>query len=188
MSAADCVLAILLLTAPPESTLCRGLAPLYPTLRPTLLTVAVAMELVDARELASAAHFIGDGPTWASELTELQARHRALRCAPCIAECQRFPPKQFIDEWLATNRAYKTSLQARMAVDQIHADELRRAVEETETLHRIWSVLRDAQYECYYTTVRRRSLMELRELLGLEAYCRALMPPHLPIWHIPAWR
>ena len=55
-------------------------------------------------------------------------------------------------------------------------------------LYRAWNLLRDAQNECYYISVRRRSLMELCDLIGIDAYCRSQMPPHLPIWHLPTWR
>jgi hypothetical protein len=188
MSPADLVLAVLLLTAAPDSPLGRGLEPLAPALRPALIAAAVGMEIVDPQEVPAAGRFIGDGASPASELQELQARQQELHRAPHVAEGLRFPPKRFIDDWLATNRSYKASLEARLAVDQVHAEVLRRAIAETEELHRIWSLLRDAQYQCYYVTVRRRSLMELRECLGMEAYCRAQMPPHLPIWHFPAWR
>ena len=188
MSPADVIFAVLLLTGEPDSTLCRGLAPLAPALRPALIASALMMEIVDPLEVPTPGCFIGDGHGAGDELQELQRRRQELETAPYLVEVQRFAPKRFIDEWLATNRSYRASLEARLAVDQVHAEELRRAIAETDELHRVWSLLRDARYECYYVTVRRRSLLALRDRLGLEAFCRAQMPPHLPVWHFPAWR
>jgi hypothetical protein len=188
MSPWDCALAVFLLTAPADAPVAAGLDAFAPALQPAIVHAALLLEILDPRELGVDDHPVGVSPRPGIDLKELQTRYRDLVRAPLLEECQLFPPKHLIDEWLATNRRYKAALEARRAVDQIHAEELRRAMAETEELYRIWNLARDAQYECYYITVRRRSLLELRDLLGLEAYCRGQLPPHLPVWHFPAWR
>jgi hypothetical protein len=185
MSPFEYVLAVVLLTSPPDSPASTALARLAAPLRTALVQAAIAAEVLDAREPD---RFAGEEKGPAAELRELQMRYQSLQRAARIYECQLFPSKRVVDERLATNRDYLASLTLRLAVDAIHAEELRRAIAETEELYRIWSLLRDAQDECYYVIVRRRALMELRDLIGVEAYCRSQMPPHVPIWHFAAWR
>jgi hypothetical protein len=179
------VLAVVLLTSPPDPDAVKSLAPFAAALRPAVLQVALRVEVLDPREDE---HIAGAGEGFAAELLELQTRYQALRRAPSLADCQLFPPRRLIDDWLASNREYRCQLEARLTVDQVHAEALRSAIHETEQLHELWNLLRDAQCEGYYVTVRRRSLLELRDRIGVEAYCRGQMPPHLPVWHFPAWR
>jgi hypothetical protein len=185
MSPYDCVLAAVLLTAPPAPTAPEGLAALVEVLRPALVQAALDAEVLDPREEE---RIRGDGVDPLVELRTLQDCYQGLQRAPLLAECRLFPPRCHIDELLACNRGYKQELEARLVLDQVHAEQLRRAIAETEHLYFLWNLLRDAQYECYYVTVRRRSLMQLRDLIGMEAYCRFQMPPHVPVWHFPVWR
>ncbi len=188
MSPCEYVLAVLLLTAPPESPVSRMLAPFALTLQPALIRTALVLEILDPREIGYEGRLTANSSSADADLKELQTRYQDLQGAPPLAECSRFPPKQFIDELLATNRAYKASLETRLEVDRVHAELLRHAITETDDLHCVWNLLRNAQYECYYISVRRRALRELRDLIGPDAYCRSQLPPHLPIWHFPAWR
>jgi hypothetical protein len=181
----DWALAVFLLTSPPDVAAARQWAPLVAAVRPALLHAGRAAEIVDHREQD---HVANPSEGLAGELNELQTRFHALGCAPRLAECMRFPPKRRVDDWVATNRTYRAALEARLAVDPIHAEALRRAIAETDELYRVWSLLRVAQSECYYIHVRRRALLELREELGIAAFCRAQLPPHLPVWHFPEWR
>jgi hypothetical protein len=185
MSPYECVLAVLLLTSPPDSPTSALLSTLAAPLRPALIQAAIAAEVLDPREPD---RFAGEEKDAAAELHELQTRYQSLVRAAPIHECRLFPPKRLIDELLTTNRAYFASLKVRLAIDAVHADELRRAMEETEELYGLWCLVRDAQDECYYIIVRRRALMELRERIGVEAYGRSQLPPHVPVWHLPSWR
>jgi hypothetical protein len=185
MAACEYLLAIVLLTTPPDRAVCQTMAPLAAALRPALVDVAVAVEILDVRAVTQ---FAGEEARPADELYELQSRYQTLQRAPRLAECGRFPSKRLIDEWLRTNRDCKAALEARLAVDQIHAAVLRQAIAETEELYGVWSLLRDAQNVCFHINARRWSLLELRDRIGIEAYCRSCLPPHLPLWHFPAWR
>ncbi len=185
MSNYDCILAALLLTSPPDPDAARRLAPLAEAVRPALIQAALVAEILDPREKDRIG---GEGDTPHGELFELQTRYQELRQAPQLADCQLFPPRRMIEACLASNRDYKRELEARLALDLVHAAELRAAIAQTEQLYHVWSLLRDAQYECFYVTVRRRALLQLRDAIGIDAYCGAKLPPHLPVWHLPVWR
>lgn len=182
----DCALAALLLTAPSEpATDSAQLAALVDWLRPALVQAALDLEILDARE----ERFVtGQSRDPAADLRELQARGETLAAAPPLEECRRFPDRKLINDLLAFNRAYRSDLLARLAIDPLHGEELGVALAETEQLYLIWNALRDAQCEYYYITVRRQSLQQLRDLVGFRAFYSGDMPPHLPYWHFPVLR
>jgi len=185
MSACDYLLAIVLLSTPPDAGLCRSLAPIAEAVRPAITNIAVALELLDRRKVDSL-WAETDGP--GNELRVLQGRFTTLRSAPPLSECARFPSRQTTSEFIAANRAYRSSLEARLIVDRIHARDLRAAIAETDRLHEVWRLLADAQYEGYFVSARRDALLRIREVIGLDPFCRAQMPPHLPVWRFPLWR
>jgi len=185
MSACDYLLAFVLLSTPPDAGLCRSLAPVADAVRPAILEIAVALELLDRREVGALWAEI-DGP--GNELRVLQGRFTTLRSAPPLSECARFPSPQTTSQFIAANRAYRASLEARLIVDQVHARDLRAAITETDQLHEVWRLLADAQYEGYFVSARRDALLRIRNVIGLDAFCRPQMPPHLPVWRFPVWR
>jgi hypothetical protein len=185
MSVCECVLVVLLLTSPPDSSASRLLASLAGPLRPALIEAAIAAEVLDPREPD---RFAGEEKDVAAELAELQMRYQSLADSGHLYECRLFPPRRLANELLLANRDYLASLKVRLALDAIHRDELRQAMAENEELYQIWRLVRDAQDECYYIVVRRRALRELRNRIGVEAYGRAQLPPFVPVWHLPAWR
>jgi hypothetical protein len=186
MFSSDCALAALLLTAPieprPDSVQTAGLVE---WLRPSIVQAAVDAEVLDSREER---FFTGQSHDPAGDLRELQTRSQALALAPPLTECLRFPDRKLINDLLAFNRAYRSDLLARLALDPLHAEELRVALAETEQLYLIWNALRDAQCEYYYVTVRRQALQQLRDLVGVAAFYGGDMPPHVPYWYFPVLR
>lgn len=180
----DCVLAAALLTTAPDLACPLDLGALE-LLRPALMQLALDAELVDPREepllQAQSRDVAGD-------VRVLQNRWQELLLAPHLEECQRFPSRSVINELLSFNRAYRNDLLTRMNLDTLHAEELRSAVQETDQLHRLWNLLRDARCEFYYVTVRRQSLRQFRDLVGCVAFDRGQLPPHVPFWHFPVLR
>ncbi len=138
----ECALAALLLTSPIDPGPDPTAAALVDWLRPALVQVALDAEVLDPREER---FLTGQSRDPAGDLKELQARGESLVAAPPLDECRRFPDRKLVNDLLAFNRAYRSDLLARLAVDPLHAEELRVAVSETEQLYLIWKALRDAQ-------------------------------------------
>ena len=105
--------------------------------------------------------------------------------APLLEERERFPPLKLVEQLVSHNRSYRKELEDRLAIDPLHAEELRAAIDEAEHLFRIWETLRDAVTEHYYVDFRRQALDRLRDQVGLTAFYRGDMPPALPIWRFP---
>jgi hypothetical protein len=176
------VIATALLTAPPDSLVLADTAGVHQALSPALQAVAVDWEILDAREnryvLAQPQDFLAD-------LKLLQGRYHELINAPRLEECSRFPERALVNELMAFNRAYRNDLTTRLALDTVHEEELRAALTETDQLYRVWDAIRDARCDYYYITVRRQALLQLRELIGAEAYYSGQLPPHVPVWRFP---
>jgi hypothetical protein len=183
----QCALTTILFTAPTTATTPATAPSEEPTtrLRPALVQMALDAEVLDPREER---YYPAADDDDAHELSDLLDRFDALASAPHVEECRRFPDRKLVNDYLSFNRSYRNDLLARLAVDMVHADELRTALAETEQLYLIWNTLRDAQCEYYYVTVRRQSLTQLRDLIGMRGFYAGEMPPHVPYWHFPQQR
>lgn len=175
----EMILAAVLVSAAPEGTTQAELQGWYEPLRDAVVCAALESEVLDARERK---FVLTSDLEFAADVRTLQGRFRELANAPLLEECQRFPRRNQIVDFLSYNRAYRQDLLAQLALDLVHADELRDAILETDRLHQMWDTLRDARCEYYYITVRRQSLQILREMIGGEAFQSAQMPPHVPLW------
>jgi hypothetical protein len=173
------VLAAVLITAPADTYTPSDVKGWFEPLQSSLVRVALEAEILDGREVRFVAAAAQD---FAGDLKLLQGRFRDLGHAPLLEECQRFPERQMVMDFLAFNRAYRHDLTTQLGLDLIHAEELRLAVMETDRLHNVWDTLRDARCEYYYITVRRQSLHVLRELIGYQAFYTGQLPPHVPVW------
>lgn len=172
-------LALLLITAP-ANEVCPGMLPPWEgPWRVVLIDAAMKMELLDRREAAS---MFVERHAFAQDLLLLQVRFHELKHAPMLEECRRFPDRAMINDFLAFNRAYRSDLNAQIAIDQIHAEELRVALRETDFCYQVWDNLRDARTEFYNVTVRRRAFLAVRRLAGDEAFVSGRLPPHVPVW------
>lgn len=180
MFTCEVVLAAALLTAPKELPMPANQAPCIEALRPSLLALAIDAEILDPRERS---FVMTQDPI--CDLAMIQGRNEELARAPQLGECQRFPERKIINDFLALNRSYRHDLNARLAIDLIHGEELRTAIVETDQLYQVWDTVRDARCDYYYVTVRRQSLQLLRDLIGAEAFYSGQMPPNVPVWHFP---
>ncbi len=177
------VVAMMLLTAPPEALDGQDLDQLQAPFAAALQALAIEWEIFDPREVRD---LLIKPQDFRADLKELQTRYRDLKQAPLLEECRRFPPRKLVNDLLSFNRAYRNDLAARLAVDRIHEEELRAALQETDQLYRIWDTVRDAGCEYYYINMRRQALLQLRNLLGPEAFYSGQLPPHLPTWRLPS--
>jgi hypothetical protein len=148
-------------------------------LAPSLRRLAREWQLVDAREVGC---ILFDAKEFAKDLKTLQERRLRLHNAPLLQERERFPPLKLVEQLISHNRAYRQELGERLAIDPLHADELREAIAEAEELFRTWDTLRDALTEHYYVDFQRQALDRLRDRLGMTAFYRGDMPPALPVW------
>jgi hypothetical protein len=178
----DAILAVALLTTPPE--LADFSDPiftpeLYAQVRPTLQSLAVQWEVLDPREVRYVLIRLEDFP---SDLKLLRRRYHELCDAPPLQDCKRFPDRSTISDLLAFNRSYRQHLDSRQAIELVNWWGLQEEVEEVDRLYQVWDTLRDARCDYYYVTVRRQALKRLREMVGPEAYCTNTLPPHVPYW------
>lgn len=186
MFTAECILAAALLSAPQNSTTAEpellGAPSRLPAsmaieevLRPNILALAMAAEILDAREKG---FVMGQDPL--GDLEMLRGRWTDFAAAPTLDEAERFPDRKFLNEALALNRARRTQLTERLSIDLIHAEEIRAGIQSIDTRYQIWDAVRDSRCDYYYVTVRRQSLALLRELIGDEAFYSGRLPPPVP--------
>jgi hypothetical protein len=182
MTSYHALFAVALLVTPPDVLEIEDGAQLHQHLAPSVRALALQLELLDPREVN---HLLADPRQFVSELKVLQGRYQELKTAPALAEVTRLPSRDVAADLLAFNRSYRDGLTSRLEVDMVHAEELRTALSETDQLHRIWDMVRDARCEYYYVTYRRQALMQLREAVGAQAFYSGQLPPHVPLWRIP---
>jgi hypothetical protein len=176
--------AIILLTAPPDSLELSDPAATHQLAAPAMRQVALQWEILDARET----DYLKHAQDFASDLKLLQGRVEELRHAPPLADAYRFPSRELVNDMLAFNRTYRDGINTRLDLDMIHADELRNILGETDFLYRVYDSVRDARCEYFFITYRRQALAQLRELVGVQTYYTAQLPPHVPLWRIPEER
>lgn len=179
MFTCEALLAAAMLTAPAEGAAPVSVA-VSAALRPATLALAASVEILDPRECATL--LLQDT---SHDLDMLRVRYRSLLDAPLLGEGQRFPDRATITDFLTYNRGFRNELQARMAIDCVHADELRDAIHDCDGLHQVWDTIRDANCTYYYVPVRRQALHLVRELIGPAAFYAGQLPPPVPIWHLP---
>jgi hypothetical protein len=178
----DCLLAVTLLTAPPGSVDLTDPPPNYASLQPILQHFAVQWEILDPREVR---YVLARAEDFQADMKLLRRRYRNLCDAPRLYECERLPDRTIVNDMLTFNRAYRQFLTVRQPLDLIHGEELRTALNETDRLYQIWDAVRDARCNYYYVTVRRQALKQLREMVGIDAFYRGTLPPHVPVWRFP---
>jgi hypothetical protein len=157
---------------------------MYRLAAPAMRQLALQWEILDARET----DYLKHAEDFESDLKLLQGRFEELRHAPPLADAYRFPSRDLVNDMLAFNRTYRDSINNRLDLDMIHADELRNILGETDFLYRVYDAVRDARCEYFFITYRRQALAQLRELVGVQTYYTAQLPPHVPLWRIPEER
>lgn len=181
MSIAELLLAVSLLTGGGAAGFDdpATLRAAFPTLRLTLISLALEAEILDPRETR---YVLFRPEDLASDLQMLQRRYQELGDAPSLADAFRFPDRAVVNELLVFNRAYRNYVEQRQPLETAHWGDLRTAQREVDHLYQVWDTVRDARCEYYYVTVRRQALKRLRDMIGEEAYAKGELPPHVPLW------
>jgi len=184
----DYVLAAALITTAPDCTTASQFveneeAPdaydAFVTLRPVVQALAIEWELLDERETR---YVMSRPEDFTGDLKLIRRRYSELHDAPVAHDCMRFPDRTLINELLKFNREYRQYLEARQATESINWWELNEAMIECDRIYQIWDMVREANCDYYYVTVRRQALKKLRDTLGEEGYYRSALPPHVPVW------
>lgn len=178
----EVLLAAALVPAPADSPVAAQAGAWADWLSPSLIHLSLQAEIIDRRE---APFLLVKRVDFPADVKFLRSRWDELEHAPLVEESYRFPERRLVHDFLSFNRAYRCDLVARLAVDPVHAEELKHALDETDRLYNIWDAVRDARCEYYYVHVRRQSLQLLRDLVGLEAFYNGHLPPHVPVWRFP---
>jgi hypothetical protein len=172
-----------LLTGTWEPPLQHNPEQMHALLAPALRELAIGWEIMDRKE---ADFLLAHPKDFDEHLRLLQERYQELRDAPHVAEADRLPSRDVVNDLLNFNRTYYQEVCARLEVDTIHSEELEAAKTETDLLYRIWDAVRDARCQYYHVNVRRQALQQLRQLVGDRAFYTGELPPHVPIWRLPA--
>ncbi|MCX7699822.1 MAG: hypothetical protein N2039_03000 [Gemmataceae bacterium] len=164
--------------AEPETAPVPAISPTdWPIARCVIAAQAIEWEILDPRE-----ERLLDWEEWSADLRVLRRRYHELKDAPPLADAHRCPDRRTVGELIRANRSLRRWLQARQALEVDRLGWLRETAEETDELHQVWDLIRQAGSEVYYVPVRRLALKRLRQVLGPTAYEAGDWPPHVPWW------
>lgn len=151
----------------------------WPIYRDSIQRLAIQIEILDPRETS---YIMSKRSDYEKDINLLRRRYRELADFPLISESLRLPDRQFINQLIIFNRAFRRHLVDRHILEQDRSEILRDAIRETDAIYKAWDAARDAKCEFYYITVRRQSLKKLKDMLGDEMYDAAELPPIVPFW------
>jgi len=175
----SCLIAINLLTTPPDVPVRPPLPADWSDLREALVSISIQWEILDQRETRYVFARIED---FDDNLELVRHRFRDLAGAPQISDCWRFPDHDSVNEFISFNRSYRHFLDGRQLVDQDRGTVFYATIHETDELFQVWDTLRDARCEYYFVTVRRQALARLRSMIGDSDYQVGQLPPCVPLW------
>ena len=139
------------------------------------------------KSIALSTEVVGPHENWASDFrSELRyVRHyvRLLSDAPPLADCNWLPTTEFAAECCKFNEAYQNHLTTQQTLGgPTHEAEWASALCQTRQLYRVWDATRRATSTNQAWAYRRRTLMQVRDMLGEQDYYRAKFPPSVPVW------
>jgi len=178
-SAFSYLVAVTLLTAPPDTPEPAPDPTDWPALQEALISVSIEWEILDRRETRYVFARIED---FEDNINLVRRRYADLLDAPKLDDCRRFPDHRTVNDLLGFNRAYRRYLDARQPMDQDRCEQLGAVLKETDSLYQIWDAVRDARCDYYYVTVRRQALKRLKSMLGDDDYRAGALPPYVPLW------
>jgi hypothetical protein len=179
MSPSDLVLAAMLLSAPVGTIEQAPPQDRWPQLQAALHKTAIDWEILDARETRYVLAKIDD---FQEDLDFLRKRRCDFENLPKVADSDRLPTRQLINDYIRFNRAYRKNLETRLLWEPDRADIIGDAIRETDRLYKTWDAMRDAKCEFHYVTVRRLALKKLEDMIGPDAYTSGDLPPYVPEW------
>lgn len=141
-------------------------------------SVAVSLEIMDAREKL---HTFARPEDFAVDLACTRRRYEELRDAPPSADARRFPDRDTIYEMIEFNRRYRDFLDDLRLIDR--SAWIDDALEASLELYQVLDLVRDARCDYYYVYVRRKALLDLRDIIGVNLYYAGCLPPAVPVWY-----
>jgi hypothetical protein len=139
-----------------------------------LKSISLRMELVGPHE--------NWAPDFRSELRYVRYYARLLNDAPPLADCDWLPPSTVAADFCRFNEQYQCHLQTQQLLATAHADDLGEALRESRQLYIVWDTVRRSTSPNQAWAYRRRTLSQLREMVGEKAYYRCDLPPCVPVW------
>ncbi len=179
MSAADLMLAAILLTTPAGVAENAPSEDRWPAIRDAVHHTAMKWEILDPRETR---YILARPEDFSADLNLLRRRYADLTDAPLVGDGGRFPDRAAVNELIRFNRAYRKHLDHRHELEFDRTESLRAVMRETDRLYQVWDAVRDARCEFYYVTVRRQALKKLKEMVGEDDYFAGVLPPNVPTW------
>lgn len=143
--------------------------------------VSEALELIDERERRWL--FLGDSYSLSYSLDSVRGRYADLRDAPRIIDADRLPSREFCQQMLDANRDYYSFLRERQTLFP-REEWIAEAIEEAESLWKVWDTALDCRREYYSLNYRRRCLKDLRERIGFSRYYAGCLPGPIPAWRL----
>ena len=138
------------------------------------------------KEISLDLEIVGPHENWASDFrSELRyVRHywRLLQNAPRLADCQALPANSFACDQCRFNEEFQCCLQSQQVLFTHRMDDLNDVLRRPGNCTRTWDCLRRASAADQTWAYRRRMLVQLRELVGMDAYYNGRMPPCVPLW------
>ena len=185
MSPSDFMLAAMLLSAPVGTPEQVPPPDRFATVQAAIHQTAIDWEILDLREIR---YVLAKADDYQEDLDFLRKRRIDLEDAPKLAESQRLPGRQTVNDYIRFNRAYRKNLETRLAWESDRANILGEAIGETDRLYKMWDAMRDAKCDFHYVTVRRIALRKLKDMLGEEMYSSGELPPYVPEWRFTVMR
>jgi hypothetical protein len=143
-----------------------------------LKRIALQLEVVGPHE-----RWVTD---YRSEVRYVRRHLAELAYAPPLSDCWWLPSPAVIKECRCFNLGYQRALEQRRVLALHRHDELTESLRETQQLSEIWRLVDAAACPTNSWVCRRRALMQLRELLGPDAYYNGTLPPSVPLWRFSA--
>lgn len=175
----DLAIAFALITTPPGVPENVPPADRWEQLSPALQKTAMSMELLDKGEFKYILH---DAKDFQQDINIIRQRYVELKDAPAAAECYQFPHRVEMYDRLQFNRAYVEYIRKLRTIYSDRADEYDEIICECNQIYRILDAARDSRCDYYHVSVRRKSLMDLKALIGEEDFNAGRLPFCVPEW------
>lgn len=140
-------------------------------------------KIIDGRVKGVSEEFPNTKKQFHDVLLELWTRRDEFINAPRMHELERFPSREIVQEHIHFARQYSWNLEKAAEVDFAFAPYYLATQREIQNSLRYWQTLNSATSSYVYLYGRRKYLMELKEMLGDEAFYRGELPPHVPYWN-----
>ncbi len=144
------------------------------------------LEIIDKREEDS---LITPYPDQLEQQIEImRERWKELAWQPYISDTYRFPSEEWLNQQKFFNRDTYNSYEKQAAFYTEHYKNENQwytdALQAIDNSYNIYDVASKAMCEHYYVTTRRKWLIELKGMMGTDAYMSGRLPPAIPLEYL----